>query len=231
MEKKGNIALVDQALVTQNTKEKSVASALKRNRENMKNGDKIEKYFNNKPNNNMFLYHKKRADMQGDTLYPLNTLKEIHPEISTEIIKKYDGREWLLNTRIPRLDCLWNDVIHLTAVHPSKMYDTLLEAGQELKDFKWFKIPIESLDPDKMIVYLQKGHMVGGKTLLDEDFSDFDINKMSEYEVIGDRTKEYFKRRIQNNESVLMFHMVPHILYKGNIDTKGMEIIPTIPRE
>lgn len=46
MEKKGKIALVDEAFVTQNTKEKSVASALKRNRENMKNGDKIEKYFN-----------------------------------------------------------------------------------------------------------------------------------------------------------------------------------------
>jgi hypothetical protein len=82
------------------------------------------------------------------------------------------------------------------------MYKTLLEAGQELKDFKWFKIPIESLDQDKMIVYSQKGHMVGGKKLLDEDFSDFDINKMSEYEVIGDKTKEYFKRRIQKNESV-----------------------------
>jgi glycosyltransferase involved in cell wall biosynthesis len=99
MQNKGKIALTDRTFVTQNTKEKSIISAINRNRENMKNGNKIEKYFNNKPNNNMFLYHKRKADMQGDILYPLNTLKEIHPEISTEIVKKYDGREWLLNTK------------------------------------------------------------------------------------------------------------------------------------
>lgn len=179
----------------------------------------------------MFLYHRKRADMQGDVLYPLNTLKDIHPEISNEIVKKYDGREWLLKIKLPKLDCLWNDFIHMTAVHPSKLREALLEAGGELKDSMWFKIPVESLDPDKMIVYLQEENMMGKEMIDASEFSDFDINKMSDYEVIGEKTKEYFKRKIKSNGIPMLFHMVPHILYKGNIDTKGMEIISTIPKE
>lgn len=42
---KGNLTLTDRAFVTQNTKERSVVSALKRNYENIENGYKIEKYF------------------------------------------------------------------------------------------------------------------------------------------------------------------------------------------
>ncbi|MEZ4114190.1 MAG: hypothetical protein R3B65_01945 [Candidatus Paceibacterota bacterium] len=52
--------------------------------------------------------------------------------------------------KIPKLNCLWNDVIHMTAVHPSDLKNSLLEAGHELKNFKWFKIPIKSLDSEKI---------------------------------------------------------------------------------
>jgi len=175
----------------------------------------------------MFLYHRKRADMQGNILYPLNTLKDIHPELFNELVRKYGGREWILTGKIPKLDCLWNDVIHMTAVSPFDIRDALLEAGHELKNFKWFKIPVESLDPKNLIVYLYKEKMVGKKTIDPSEFEDFDMNKMEEYGEIGDGTKKYFKEKIQNNEDPMMFHMIPHILYKGTIDISNIELIST----
>ncbi|MEZ4114191.1 MAG: hypothetical protein R3B65_01950 [Candidatus Paceibacterota bacterium] len=67
------------------------------------------------------------------------------------------------------------------------------------------------------------------KTLDNSEFEDFDIKKFNEYSKIGEKTKEYFKEKIKNNEEPLIFHMIPHILYKGNIDTSNLEIISTYP--
>ncbi|MEZ4103200.1 MAG: hypothetical protein R3B55_01375 [Candidatus Paceibacterota bacterium] len=167
--------------------------------------------------------------MEGNILYPLNTLEDINPGVFNEVMKKYENREWLLGKKIPKLNCLWNDVIHMTAVHPSEFKDALLEAGHELKNFKWFKIPIKSLDSEKLVVYMYKEKMVGKKTLDNSEFEDFDIKKFNEYSKIGEKTKEYFKEKIKNNEEPLIFHMIPHILYKGNIDTSNLEIISTYP--
>ena len=69
-----------------------------------------------------FLYHRVPANMQGDFLSPLNQLKDIYPEAYAEAVKKYEGREFLMNVGIPTLDCLWNDFLFLTAVHPFDLH-------------------------------------------------------------------------------------------------------------
>lgn len=75
----------------------------------------------------LFVYHRKSKNFVGDTIFPLNHLP--FPEVKTREQKKYQGRESLLETKIPPLDCLWNDVIHCTPVHPSIVYSALREAG------------------------------------------------------------------------------------------------------
>lgn len=65
----------------------------------------------------MYVYHFKRKNMVGSKLIPLNKLKNIYPDIYKEHVKKYVGREKLLTKNIPLLDCLWNDVLHLSPIN------------------------------------------------------------------------------------------------------------------
>ena len=59
-----------------------------------------------------FIYHKKPPAMQGQVRYPLNVLKEVAPRAYEAELAKYQGREELLKMTIPKLGCLWNDVLH-----------------------------------------------------------------------------------------------------------------------
>ena len=42
-----------------------------------------------------YLFHMVPQNMQGNTLYPLNDLREVNPKIYKEHKKKYKGREHL----------------------------------------------------------------------------------------------------------------------------------------
>jgi len=53
-----------------------------------------------------YLYHRVPKHMMGTVLYPLNVLKETRPEIYTEYIKKYEGREELLTAEVPPSELL-----------------------------------------------------------------------------------------------------------------------------
>jgi hypothetical protein len=46
--------------------------------------------------NNVFVYHWKNDDFIGDVLCPLNELKKLSLDTYNRAIKKYEGREWLL---------------------------------------------------------------------------------------------------------------------------------------
>jgi hypothetical protein len=173
-----------------------------------------------------FIYHRVEPKLKGTILYPLNQLKDIYPDMYAEHVKKYEGREHLLETQIPILNCLWNDVLHFTAVSPHKLLNNLRKGG--LKDTtivwnKWFKIPIELIDKDKTIVCLYRRDI---NVIPDaRDFSTFDPTKMEEYRNVPPETIEYYKEQFGLGRRPLTFHRVPHILYKGTIETKGLEII------
>lgn len=51
-----------------------------------------------------------------DAIAITNVLKDTKPAIYTAQSKKYLGRERILGAKIPPLNCLWNDVLHFTAV-------------------------------------------------------------------------------------------------------------------
>jgi hypothetical protein len=65
-----------------------------------------------------FVYHFKPKNMVGDLLIPLNQLRDKHPMTYAEHVTKYKGREKLLEKTIPLLNCLWNDVLHISPIHP-----------------------------------------------------------------------------------------------------------------
>ena len=93
-----------------------------------------------------YLYHRVPKNMSGTVLYPLNVLKKTHPGIYDEHVKKYSDREHLLTTEVPPLHCLWNDVLHFTAVAPQELVANLAKADIHYDPLPWFKIPVEMIE-------------------------------------------------------------------------------------
>jgi hypothetical protein len=174
-----------------------------------------------------FIYHRKVDNFQGNTLYPLNQLKEIYPDAYKSHVQKYEGREHVLETKIPApLDCLWNDVLHFTAVHPKTLYINLKNAGfnpDELIHKQWFQVPVSLLKQDKTVVCLYRRDV---RLVPDaRDFSPFFPEKIGEYATVPRETIEYYIEQRELGRRPLFFHFVPHILFKGTIDTPGLSII------
>lgn len=175
----------------------------------------------------MYLYHWVPDNFQGDTLIPLNELRSIYPDVYEQAVKKYAGREDILTHHIPVLNCLWNDVIHLSAVHPSKIKEALYEAGRT-KPFtlEYFEIDPHLLDPEKAIVLLYK-HVTAEEKQRPENYAPFDPDNLKQYSEVPEGTKVYYKQMFTEGKGPLLYHKVPHILYRGRIATTGLtKIIP-----
>jgi len=163
--------------------------------------------------------------MVGDTLYPLNELKKTHSDLYEQKVSKYIGREKVMKQVIPILDCLWNDVLHFTAVHPKDVKEALIKAGSR-KDFemKCYEIKPELLNPKNTIVYLYEKDYISNKMDI-ENFTTYNPDEIQKYSTIPKITTDYYKESYDKGEKPLVFHGVPHILYKGNLNVKNLEVI------
>ena len=170
-----------------------------------------------------FLYHRVPSEMIGTTLYPLNVLKEKYPNVYAEHVKKYEGREKLLTTEVPPLQCLWNDVLHFTAVEPQILKSNLAKAGIELPSTTWFKVPVSLIQGDKSIAFTYRRDADVIPNF--KEYEKFDPARMDIYRTVPKETIEYYKQKKAEDVRPLLFHLVPHILYKGFIDTAGLETV------
>jgi hypothetical protein len=171
-----------------------------------------------------YLYHWVPKDMQGDILYPLNALKEKYPEMYDVHKSKYKGREEMMELVIPKINCLWNDALHLSAIHPKIIKDAIALAGGR-SDYKMFCYQIDphSLDPEKTVVYLYSTPDMD--MLKEDDFIEFKPDEMNKYSSLPKETKEYYKESFGNKKRPLAFHRAPHILYKSFLNIKDVPII------
>ncbi len=174
-----------------------------------------------------FVYHRVVKDFRGTTLYPLNRLKEIYPDAYAEHVKKYAGRERLLESPIPPLHCLWNDVLHFTAVHPKTLSKNLEGAGFDTSTMElsrtWFQIPVSLFEPENTTTCLYRRD--AGIVPRLRDFQPFDPGRMEEYRKVPPETLAYYKEKFDAGERPLLFHLVPHILYKGNLDIRNLDTV------
>jgi len=171
-----------------------------------------------------YLYHMVPDKMKGNFLIPLNALKKKYPSAYREEVKKYKGRESILKIKVPILNCLWNDVIHMTSVNPKDLKKALDDAGRskDSQKMKFFRINSSELDNKSIILFLYSHQ---GKISNKEDYTAFKPSNLKKYAKIPSKTKKYFKESYLKRERPLMFHLVPHILYKGKINIKNCKII------
>ncbi len=173
----------------------------------------------------MYLYHRVPKNLEGSFLFPLNELKEKYPVVYGDQVSKYAGREHLLDRRIPLLGCLWNDVLHFSAVHPKEIKQALIEAG-DTSDFEmeYFQVEPSLIDSKNAIVYLY-AYPANTDGFDVRDFIPYDPEKLTEFSVMPQATKEYYKEMIGSGKKPLLYHKIPHILYRGFLDIRGLSVV------
>ncbi|MDD3646882.1 MAG: hypothetical protein PHS44_00055 [Candidatus Dojkabacteria bacterium] len=167
------------------------------------------------------IYHIFRSDLEGYVLYPLNQLKSKFPKAYKKQVEKYEGREELMKRKIPILNCLWNDVIHLSPVNPQKIKEALQEAGCNYKQMSYWVIDSYKLNPQNTVVFLY----TSDEGYLKEDFIPYSPELVNKYNKVPHASRSYFKSCAKEKRKPLFFHRIPHVLYKGTIDTRDLETL------
>ena len=181
----------------------------------------------------MSLYHMIPKNFTGNTLYPLNQLKTYLPDIYATQAQKYIGREVLMQCRVPLLDCLWNDVLHFSPVHPSKIRDALVSVGFKWNIRPWFAVnPINSgFGSENAVIFLntppEDPTAFGNFNFSKADFLFFSLEqleKLAKMEV-PEATLKYLRFAKNNDERPVLFNHVPHVFYRGTIDVSNVEVV------
>lgn len=173
-----------------------------------------------------YLYHNLSVHMVGDTLYPLNRLKETHPEIYALHVEKYRGREQLLERRIPKLECLWNDVIFFTAIHPHDIKAALVNAQHPWRQpSRWLKINCEKLSPERTVIWTYPVKDEAGLEFHEVDILDYATVLPEHYALMPEATKRYYAKMAEQKLFPLRFVYTPHILHCGPIPLALGEVI------
>lgn len=177
----------------------------------------------------MNVYHRVPAAFTGRVLYPLNQLKDSLPAIYAREVGKYRGRTQLLQRVIPYLDCLWNDVLHFTTVHPMQIRDALTEVGFNWTPAQWFEIDPDMIEinASNAVIYTHPVRAKGDFSTTEDDFVPFSQEVLAMLNSIPRETIEYFNEAKAHDERPFLFNFMPHVLYLGTLDTDqiGVSVI------
>lgn len=169
-----------------------------------------------------FVYHRVPENMVGEILYPMNRLNEVSGKLYKLYKDGYEGREILLKREIPYLNCLWNDVLHCLPLHPKTVITAMKQEGvnnPEIQKFKYFQIDTDKdIDIEKAVVYFRNG----SNDIEFKRAKDVSLKKLSS---VPDIARQNYRDVVRTGEPLFPYHGIPHFLYEGAIDTKGLDII------
>lgn len=169
--------------------------------------------------------------MVGQQLIPLNELKKSEPELYTEAIQKYNDhpeRSKLLVKQIPKLDCLWNDVLHFLPIHPSHIYEGLQTLGIRTKtNLLFYEIPVDRLSANQNVIYhYRKENYQGPAAPIDPiEIEVFDPMNNTIPNRLPTDTLHYFQEEHAKGNRFGMFPYIPHILSLGTVDISDVRIV------
>lgn len=168
------------------------------------------------------VYHRVPENMTGDMLYPMNRLHEVSDELHKLYKEGYEGREKLLNRKIPYLDCLWNDVLHCLPVHPETVIKAMKEEGLkniQIAKFSFFEInTVKDIEIKKSVVYFRNS----SSKIEFKRASKVDLNQLN---FVPELTRQHYRDVLKTGEALFPYHGVPHFLYMGTVDIRELRVI------
>ena len=171
-----------------------------------------------------FIYHAVPRNMTGTVLYPLNELRNVSETVHATHARKYEGREHLTEERIPLLgNCLWGDVLFFIATPPAVFWQAYASVGfKKLRIQRHFQFDVESLDQSKLAVLTKMGMN------RPDVYEPFDLSRMDEYATLPQKTRDYWAEELASGNTRPMLYMhIPHILYRGSLDTLNTSVVET----
>lgn len=168
----------------------------------------------------MYLYHHVPQNQVGDIIYPLNQLKENHPDLYTLHYAKYnDIKE--KDVEIPGFG-YWNDCVNLMPVSPGLVKEELEKYGLDTNwEWRFYKINSDNLDLSKLIIMVMTDDNGVQKRMI----IPFSKEAFEKYCHIGEATRTIFQKAKENGEQPNTFARIPHVLYKGSINTITSEVV------
>jgi hypothetical protein len=129
--------------------------------------------------------------------------------------------------RIPLLDCLWNDVLHFAPVHPARTQAALTAAGFPRKQRRYFEVdPVQmGFHAGNAVIFFHQRVDPDRFQLHPEDFAPFDPQALAGLGEIPAATRAYYREAQRQGRRPLVYLYVPHILYKGTLDIRGLNIV------
>ena len=175
----------------------------------------------------MPIYHSIPPKLTGQFLQPLNRMKESNPELYSEFVEKYRGREFVLKQRVVNLDCLWNDVLHFSPVHPKFTKQALINCGIPTQVTRWFEIEPDAhgFNSSNTSIFLHPVREYGDFTDRAEDFVEYSSDKLSQYTALPQATLKHYEECKRDGKRPLLFCWVPHILHRGQLEISKLQII------
>ena len=171
-----------------------------------------------------YAYHGAPDQMIGHKLMPLNQMRDTYPELYSLHRAKYEGREEILERRIPLLDCLWNDVVQLLPLDPTTVFTLQVKLGliPKMPSYKFFEIDPSSFESEKAVVFFKT--TPGDENVEVKWLKDVDLSAIQD---IPRATLDYYKTLIGTGELPFNYQFIPHVLYMGSIDVSASRIVCT----
>ena len=186
------------------------------------------------------VWHGVPRDMIGETLVPLDRLRDVDASLHESHKEKYAGREDVLEYRLPLLDCRFLDTVHCSSVHPHWIYRARREAGFDVPSRSpsgWgtglaFEIPLARILVNPTLWYSWRTPWVNGYPHEDvpreppaDEFEMFDPARYSPLTDVPELHRQYLARISQLGGRPLTFVHIPHVLVAGPIDVRGCRVV------
>lgn len=170
------------------------------------------------------LYHLVPRRVVGSHLLPLNRLKGSHPALYEAYSRKYQGREHLLEQPVPGLECLWSDVLFLTAAQPSVIRELHEAAGFDVPPLRWFEVDPRALDASRLHIYW---YLHSDPDLKEDpaNWEPFRESLLPRLREVPEATREHYAEAARSGKRPLAFYRVPHLLYRGELELEGVRVI------
>ena len=172
-----------------------------------------------------YIFHGFPSKKRGETLMPLNILKNVYPDIYEHEVAKYQGRENIMRTYIPLLDCYWNDVLMFCIVDPSKIMKAWAETGHEMaRPGRWYRIDAEKLEPEKTAIFLYQNDFNQEYGYKESEFVPFSSERYKSLTYFHEKTLAHYAEYPKKVERLLLYYWLPHVFYKGTIPFSDLEL-------
>jgi hypothetical protein len=181
-----------------------------------------------------YLYHLCADDFRGDELLPLNLLATRFPDIHDREMRKWAGRESVIQFEVPHLGVTWGDTVNLAALDPALLVEARRRLGvpfSSLLQRSVLRIPLERIAGQQAVVYDSHSHWRNSRPVLEDipevpppsDFTPFNPAAYEELTVVPPLHLDYLVEQRDAGVPALGFVFVRHVLVAGAVDVTSLE--------